>query len=87
MANHKSAIKRNRQNIKRRHRNRGTRSALRSSVTKVKTLLKSGDKAQAEKALREAEKLMAKAAVKRTIHPGNARRRVSRLARLVAAAK
>ncbi len=87
MANHKSAIKRNRQNIKRRERNRSTRSTLRSSVAKVKQLIKSGDKVQAKEALKQAESLLSKAAVKRTVHPGNARRRIGRLARMLAAAK
>lgn len=83
MANHKSAIKRHRQSLKRRDRNREVKNELKAIVKKVRTAAGSGDKAGAQKFVVEAEKQLAKAAGKSIIHKANAQRRISRLMALV----
>ena len=79
MANHKSAIKRIRQNAKRNERNRYWRSTMRTYVKKVRTAIDAGDKAAAAEALTVAIKTIDKVASKGVIHPNQASRRVSRL--------
>ncbi len=85
MANHKSAIKRMRQNKKRRIRNGALRSEARSAVKKVRLALESGKKEEAQAALKSAVSILDKTASKGVHHKKNASRRVSRLARQVAA--
>ncbi|MCO6431792.1 MAG: 30S ribosomal protein S20 [Deltaproteobacteria bacterium] len=80
MANHKSAIKRHKQSLKRRARNRNAKSSLKSSLKKVEEAIKAGDKAEAKKLFVQAERALASAATKKIIHKGNASRRISRLA-------
>lgn len=84
MANLKSAIKRNRQSLKRRDRNREVRSAVRAAIKDARVAAEGGDKAKANEALKKAEKLIAKAANKKVYHGRNASRKVSRLALFVA---
>jgi small subunit ribosomal protein S20 len=84
MANLKSAIKRNRQSIKRRDRNREARAAIRSAMKDARAAADSGNKAKAQELLKSAEKLIAKAANKKLYHSSNASRKVSRLAVYVA---
>ena len=82
MANIRSQIKRNRTNERRRQRNRGVKSELR---TRVKTALTTaGDEGTRDEALRLALKKIDKAASKGVIHKNAAARRKSRLARAVA---
>jgi small subunit ribosomal protein S20 len=79
MANIKSQIKRNRQNIKRHTANQGVRSALRTSVKKART---GADDADATQQLRrDATRALDKAASTGVIHKRTAARRKSRLAR------
>ncbi len=85
MANHKSAIKRMRQNKKRRIRNSAIRTEARSAVKKVRLALESGSKEEAQNALKSAISILDKTASKGVHHKKNASRRVSRLARQVAA--
>ena len=79
MANHKSAIKRIRQNAKRREYNRAYRSRARTFVKKARTVIASGDAKSAEEATRLAIQDLDKAASKGNIHKRNAARRKSRL--------
>ena len=90
MANHKSAIKRHRQSLKRRAHNRLAKGLIRGAVKSVQTSVEAGaagnkaealKKAQAE--LRNAEKLLSSAASKKIIHHRSASRKVRRLAKLV----
>ena len=83
MAHHKSAKKRIRQNEKRRSRNRHGRSTLRTAIKKVETSVEGKQADQAQVSLRQAVKLLDKAANKGLIHRNNASRRVSRLTRKV----
>lgn len=84
MANIKSAEKRHRQSLKRRARNVHWRSTVKTAVKKVRDALTGKDPAKAKEALVGAEKALKKAANKRAIHPRNASRHVSRLAKAVA---
>jgi small subunit ribosomal protein S20 len=82
MANHVSAEKRHRQNIKRRTRNRNTKARIRTLEKKVRSLIgsKAGSLEVAE-AAKLAESALAKAATKGILHPRNAARHASRLAK------
>lgn len=86
MANNKSAIKRWHQSLRRRDRNRATRSATRTTVRSVRTSLTSaeGDEATAAAALSAAYSALDRAAKKGAIHKGKADRTKRRLAHLVA---
>lgn len=83
MAQHRSAEKRARQAEKRRERNRGVRSRVRSSTRAVRAALESGDLATARTQLGEAEKLIRRAASKGVVKKTTASRTVSRLAKAV----
>ena len=85
MANIKSAIKRNRQNEKRRIRNRIFRGQARTSIKKAHTAMASGDTAASREATLEAISALDTAAEKGVIHKNNAARRKSRLMRHLAA--
>lgn len=84
MANHKSAKKRARQALKRRARNRGVRSEVRTTVKALRDSIQSGDAAEAQTRLRAAERNLRKAATKGVIKRETASRQVSRLAKAVA---
>ena len=79
MANIKSQIKRNRQNIKRRARNRVVRGNFRSALRKARFAIESGDIEQANAAAQAATKALDKAAAKGVIHKNKAARQKSRL--------
>ena len=68
MANHKSALKRNRQNLKKNERNKGFRSLVRTLSKKVRTEAEAGNKEQALKELKVAEKVIAKVGGKGILH-------------------
>jgi small subunit ribosomal protein S20 len=86
MANIKSQIKRNRQNAKRAERNKGVRTALKTSTKKVRVAVSGGDAEDAVERAREAGRALDKAAAKRIVHKRTAARRKSRLARAANAA-
>jgi small subunit ribosomal protein S20 len=81
MANKKSSKKDLRRIAKRRVRNQGTRTALKTFVKKVKT---APDAAKAESALKSAVSAIDKAAQRGIIHKNAAARRKSRAARAAA---
>ncbi len=78
MANIKSQIKRNRSNEKRRVRNLGVRSELKTRIKKASTAVAT-DADDAPEAVRLAQKRLDKAAAKGRIHKNQAARRTSRL--------
>ena len=80
MANIKSQIKRNRQNDKRRKRNQGVRSSLKTATKRATTAASGGD-AEVAAALRDASRAYDKAASKGMLHRRAAARHKSRLAR------
>lgn len=79
MANIKSAIKRNRQNEKRRLLNRIVRGSTRTQIKKAKEAIQDGEKEAAIAQVKEAVKKLDRAASKGVIHKNNAARRKSRL--------
>jgi small subunit ribosomal protein S20 len=79
MANHKSAIKRIRQNEKRRLHNRAYRNRARTFVKKARTTIAAGSIEEAVEATRAAIRDLDMAASRGIIHPNNAARRKSRL--------
>jgi len=83
LANHKSAIKRNRQNEKRSDRNRGLRTQVKSHIKKVLTAVEGKNTEEAQKSLREAETIIAKVASKGVLHSRAASRKISGLAKKV----
>ncbi len=87
MANIKSAIKRNKQNEKRRIRNRGYRGVARTFVTRARTAIAGKDADAAKAATLAAISALDKAAQKGVIHKNNAARRKSRLMKLLATQK
>jgi small subunit ribosomal protein S20 len=80
VANIKSQIKRNKQNLRRHERNKAVRSELKTRVRVALTAAEAGaEDVDAKAAL--AQKRLGKAAAKRVIHPNAAARRQSRLAK------
>jgi small subunit ribosomal protein S20 len=81
LANHKSAIKRNIQNNKRRLRNRSVKTRVKSVVKTVRLAEKQGDAETISGKLNAAQAVIDKAAKKGVIHPKTAARKISRLYR------
>lgn len=79
MANHKSALKRIRQNEMRRLYNRTYRNRARTLVKQARASIAAGSKEEAIEATRKAVQDLDKAASRGVIHPRNAARRKSRL--------
>lgn len=84
MANIKSAIKRNKQNEKRRLHNRVYRGGARKQVRKARLAIESGNFEAAREATLKAVSALDKAAEKGIIHKNNASRRKSRLMKQLA---
>lgn len=83
MANHKSALKRDRQSKARRLRNRMTKTLMKGAVNKVDEAIAVGSEQQAREAMQKAASVIQKTAAKGTIHKRTASRKVSRLAKRV----
>ncbi|MDH3348029.1 MAG: 30S ribosomal protein S20 [Desulfobulbaceae bacterium] len=83
MANHKSALKRVRQNTVRRLRNRINKSVMRTAVRQVEEAIVSGSEDKAREELLKAVPIIQRTAVKGTIHKNTASRKVSRLTKRV----
>jgi small subunit ribosomal protein S20 len=83
MANNKSAIKRWHQSLKRRDRNRSTRTFARGSVRRLRDAVAAGDATEVKTALSAAYSALDVAARKGSIHTGKADRTKRRLAALV----
>ena len=83
MANHKSAIKRIRQNSKRNARNTAHRTQIKTVTKKALAAVASNNKEEAEKALKLASKTISKIASKGVIHKRAASRKISGLAKRV----
>lgn len=83
MANHKSAIKRNKQNIIRNTRNVQTRTSMRNHVKAVRLAVAEGNKEAAVAALTKAVPFIDKVSTKGVIHKSTASRKIGRLTKLV----
>ncbi|WP_147821535.1 30S ribosomal protein S20 [Salidesulfovibrio onnuriiensis] len=79
MANHKSALKRHRQSLKRNLRNRIAKTRIKNTVKAVRQAIEAGDTAQAQEALKTASSMLDKAGRKNIVHSRNAARRIARL--------
>lgn len=83
MANHKSALKRNKQNKIRNTRNIHTRSTMRNLVKGVRLAVAEGNKELAIAELAKTVPYIDKVATKGVIHKATASRKISRLTKLV----
>jgi small subunit ribosomal protein S20 len=79
MADHASAVKRIRQNKKRRERNASRHAELKTALKKVSMAVQAKDKTKAKEALSLAISLLDKAAQSSLLHWKNAGRKISRL--------
>lgn len=83
MANHKSALKRDRQSKVRRLRNRMNKSTMKTAIRKVEEAIVAGSEEQANAALQVAIPVIQRTANKGSIHQNTASRKVSRLTKRV----
>jgi small subunit ribosomal protein S20 len=83
VANHKSAVKRNKQSQERRNRNRANRTMVKGVVKAVDTAIAEASSEKAQQELLAAIPVIERAAVKGTLHKRNAARKVSRLTKRV----
>ena len=84
MANHPSAVKRNRQSEKKQHQNRWWRSRVRAASKAVTEAVGKKNKKDAQKSLQAAMTEIGKAKGKGVLHAKTASRKVARLSKLVA---
>ena len=83
MANHKSALKRARQNIVRQERNKSTRTIAKTLEKKVFAAKEAGDENLVD-IFKEAQSAIHKAAKKHIFHKKTAGRKIAKLTRLLA---
>ena len=85
MARHLSALKRARQNEKRRLRNQSRKSRVKHAVRDVRQAMAQNNLEEAQTALKKAIPVIARVAGKGTLHWRTAARKISRLTRQVKA--
>ncbi len=78
---HPSAEKRHRQSLKRRDRNRAIKTRVHSAVKQAVKAIEGNDANGAEQELRQATRVLYKAAGKGTLHRNTVARKVARLSR------
>jgi len=84
LANHKSAMKRNRQSLLRRDRNRINRTRVKTVIKKIEAAIEAeGSVEKAQEALVAAVPIIERAATKGAFHKKTAARKVSRLTRKI----
>ena len=83
MANHRSALKRNRQNEKRNERNKVGRTRIKNAIKSVLFEIDEKNKTVAQEALKETSRIISKNASKGTIHKRTASRKIAGLAKKV----
>ena len=83
MASHVSAIKRAKQNEKKRVRNLDIKTLVKSSVKKVRAAVEKNDMGEAQKALEKAIPVIQKARTKGVLHGNTSARKISRLTKEV----
>lgn len=83
MANHKSALKRARQNEVRRLRNKSARTRVRTAIKSVRESASENSPDKAFQELNLAKSIIDKAAKKGTLHKRTAARKISRLTRII----
>ena len=82
MANHKSAEKRNKQNLKKNEINKALKSSMKTNIKKFKTCLEAGNKDEIDKSFIEVQTTIDMTAQKGVIHKKTGSRYVSRLEKL-----
>ena len=87
MANHKSALKRARQNELSRLRNKAVKTRVKSIVKDVRFSVEESSNGDVMAKLNSAQSLIDKASKKGVIHKNTAARKISRLSKLVNTAK
>lgn len=83
MANHKSAIKRAKQNEIRRQRNKAVKTRIKNVVKEVRAAVSEESQENALSSLNSAKSEIDKAAKKGVLHKGTAARKISRLTKLI----
>ena len=83
MANHKSALKRARQNEVKRVRNKGYKTRVKKAIREVRTAIDNNSAEQAQESFVKAVSIIQRTATKGIIHGNQASRKISRLARQV----
>jgi len=84
LANHKSALKRNRQSLVRRDRNRANRTKVKTAEKRIDAAIEvEGSIEKAQEALLAAVPIIERASVKGAFHKKTASRKVSRLTKRV----
>ena len=83
MANHKSALKRNRQSLLRRDRNRANRTKVKTAVKRIDAAIEVESVEKAQEALLAAVPIIERASVKGAFHKKAASRKISRLTKKV----
>lgn len=83
MANHKSALKRAKQNEVKRLRNKSFKTRIKKTVKEVRTAISANSQEQAQQNLVKAVSIIQKTTSKGIIHKNQAARKISRLARQV----
>ena len=83
LANHKSAEKRNRQNTKRNERNKVYRTMVKNATKNVLEEVTNKNQTEANKELKNAEKVISRVASKGVLHRRAASRKISGLSRKV----
>ncbi len=84
MANIKSQIKRNKQNLKRHERNKAVKTGLKTAIRKFRTAAEAGDKDEAITLGRQANRALDKAVSKGVIHKNQAANRKSAISKKAA---
>lgn len=83
MANHKSALKRARQNVDRRMRNKSTKTRVRSVIKDIRLAATQPSGRDLTTDLNIAKSVIDKAAKKGCLHPNTAARKISRMSKLL----
>lgn len=83
LANHKSALKRHRQSLKRNERNRMVKTRVKNAIKAVRKAVEAGDLDAAQTLLRTATSVLDRAASKKVLHWRTAARKISRLSMAV----
>ena len=83
MSKSKSAVKRHKQSLKRKTRNRHIRSTVKTVVKEVRTALSGSDAPKTGEILKEAASVIARAGSKGVLHKKTVARKVSRLSKAV----
>jgi len=83
LANHKSALKRARQNEGRRLRNRGYKTRVKNAVKNVRAAVAENTPEKAQEDLKAAVSIIQKTASRGVLHRKTASRKISRLSRQV----